>query len=263
MTTQERISNWLLNYATKAEKTGFVVGVSGGIDSAVTSTLCALTGLRTDCVLMPIQQNPQHTDRGFKHIEWLMKQAPGKAFLITLPLGTVYDSLVWILPKVNDLALANAKARLRMTALYALACSNNLLVAGTGNKVEDYGCGFFTKYGDGGVDISPIGSLTKTEVWQLGRELGINQEIIDAIPTDGLWSDDRADETQIGCSYPELEWAMDWLDQYPATLHELIVTMMNQGLFSTQLNAEKQRIINIYWAFHARNAHKNALPPIC
>jgi len=255
MNKQEYITSWLKEYAEEYKFNGFVIGVSGGIDSAVTSTLCALTGLEVHTLLLPIHQAQDQTVRGHNHIQWLTSKFPNVTWE-TLALSKTFDELSWILPKdATPLALANSKARLRMTALYAVAQSYNLLVAGTGNKVEDYGIGFFTKYGDGGVDLSPIGDLTKTQVWQMGRELGINQEIIAATPTDGLHSDNRSDESQIGCSYPELEWAMEWHDKYSYLFER-------HSAFKKLTDREKQ-IITIYTDFHNRNSHKMSIPPVC
>jgi len=253
MTKQEYIVNWLKNYVKNSPFEGYVIGVSGGIDSAVTSTLCAMTGLNTKVLLLPIHQAHDQTLRGHSHIKWLANKFSNVSWE-NLALTSAFDELAWILPKnTTKLALANSKARLRMTALYAVAQSNNLLVAGTGNKVEDYGIGFFTKYGDGGVDLSPIGDLTKTQVWAMGRELGVNKEIIEATPTDGLHDDNRSDESQIGCSYPELEWAMDWCDN------------SKDGDWGKlyEKSPKEQKIINTYWDFHNRNAHKMAMPPVC
>lgn len=211
------IVNWLKDYATKAGVNGFVIGISGGIDSAVTSTLCAKTGLQLLCLEMPIHQAPSQVSRALNHISWLQKNF-NDVRMTQVNLTPVFDSLVNSLPPVDNeedrfMSLANTRARLRMTSLYYFAALEKLLVAGTGNKVEDFGVGFYTKYGDGGVDLSPIADLLKTEVYEIAKYLGVNQEIIDAQPTDGLWGDDRTDEDQIGASYPELEWAMKMNDE--------------------------------------------------
>lgn len=202
---------WLKKYAKENNLKAFVVGVSGGIDSAVVSTLCAQTGYPVICVLMPIKQNPEHTERGQRHIDWLESNwstVMGK----TIDLNSTYEQFKEaVAPDVTDMTLANSRARLRMTTLYNLAGAVNGLVVGTGNKVEDFGVGFYTKYGDGGVDISPIGDLMKSEVYELAKQLEINKEIIDAQPTDGLWDDGRTDEDQLGISYQELEWAMNFI----------------------------------------------------
>ena len=204
------ISNWLKSYAQNAGVKGFVIGISGGIDSAVTSTLAAKTGLPLLCVELPIHQNKIQVERGLKHIAWL-KESFENVSSVELQLSSVYDSFTSQLSDneaQNELALVNTRARLRMTTLYYFAQSKQSLVLGTGNKVEDFGIGFFTKYGDGGVDISPIADLLKSEIYALGKTLNINNEILRAAPTDGLWGDDKTDEEQIGASYPELEWAM-------------------------------------------------------
>lgn len=206
------IVDWLKTYAEKAKVNGFVVGISGGVDSAVTSTLCAQTGLTTLCIEMPIHQAPSQVNRGREHIEQLKKRFPNVQN-IEADLTSVFDDFKKIVPnnfeidKVN-LSLANSRARLRMTTLYYFAGVYGLLVAGTGNKVEDFGVGFYTKYGDGGVDISPIADLMKSDVYSLGEFVKIPTSILEASPTDGLFGDDRTDEDQLGASYDELEWAM-------------------------------------------------------
>src|SRR6056300_687640 len=213
----DRITQWIKNYAEENRISSLVVGVSGGIDSALVSTLCARTGIPTLCVLMPIHQDPSHTERGLNHVKWLQKDH----YLVGLhefDLTEVYDKFVEIMDYTkSDLGFANSRSRLRMITLYQLATSTNGIVVGTGNKVEDFGVGFYTKYGDGGVDISPIADLTKSEVWKLAKKVGVIDEIVSADPTDGLWGDDRTDEDQIGASYPELEWAMDFSGD-PSTL---------------------------------------------
>ena len=186
-----------------------VIGISGGIDSAVTSTLCAMTGLKTYVVIMPIHQKSDETDRGIDHCNWLISKFPNVE-MIKVDLTESFEQFKNNFSKEydNKLALANTRARLRMTTLYLIAGNKNGIVAGTGNKVEDFGVGFYTKYGDGGVDISPIADCNKTEVWEIGKELGILQEIFDAAPTDGLWDDGRTDEGQLGFDYQALEDAM-------------------------------------------------------
>ncbi|WP_422859118.1 NAD(+) synthase [Flagellimonas sp. S174] len=246
------IVDWLKDYANNAKVKGFVIGVSGGIDSAVTSTLCAKTGLDLLCVEMPIHQGENQVTRADGHINWLManfenvKRQP-------VNLTTVFDSLVEALPKVEDeeerfMSLANTRARLRMTTLYYFAALKGYLVAGTGNKVEDFGIGFYTKYGDGGVDLSPIADLLKTEVYALGSELGVNQDIMDAAPTDGLWGDHRTDEDQIGASYPELEWAMK---------------MDDEGKTESNFTGREKEVFSIYKKFNSANKHKMIPIPIC
>jgi len=202
------ISNWIENYSSKNNISTLVIGISGGIDSAVTSTLSARTGLKTIVVSMPILDHQILNQRGTNHITWL-KDNFSNVESIDVNLSDVFSSFKSALDKNNsEHGYANSQARLRMTTLYQIAASNNGIVVGTGNKVEDFGIGFYTKYGDGGVDISPIADCLKTEVWDMAKELGINQEIIDAPPTDGLWNDGRTDEEQVGLSYEEIEEAM-------------------------------------------------------
>jgi NAD+ synthase len=205
------ISNWIKNYVdsmpTKAQS--LVVGISGGIDSSVSSTLSAMTGLKTIVLSMPIKQKSLQHDLSLKHQEWLTKKFKNvEAHLVNL--DKLFKTFEGSLSKFNDEhGMANSRARLRMTTLYQVAAANKGIVVGTGNKVEDFGVGFYTKYGDGGVDISPIADCNKTEVWELGNELKILREIINADPTDGLWDDGRTDEGQLGLKYNELEEAMN------------------------------------------------------
>lgn len=206
------IVNWLKEYAAKSKVNGFVVGISGGVDSAVTSTLCAQTGLTTLCVEMPIHQVQTQVYRGREHIEQLKKCFPNVKS-IEADLSSVFEDFKKQVPETEDehklhLSLANTRARLRMTTLYYFAGIHGLLVAGTGNKIEDFGVGFYTKYGDGGVDLSPIADLMKSDVYALGKYLEIPESIQNAAPTDGLFGDSRTDEEQLGASYDELEWAM-------------------------------------------------------
>lgn len=204
----QHITAWIKDYAEKAKIDSLVVGISGGIDSSVVSTLCALTGIKTHVVSMPIRQIPKLHDLSMRQGNWLTNKFSNVEHHV-IDLTPTYNAFekIWE-TDANLLALANSKARLRMTTLYQLAQTNNGIVVGTGNKVEDFGIGFFTKYGDGGVDISPIGDCLKTEVWNMGRELEIIEDIINAEPTDGLWEDGRTDEDQIGMSYEDLERAM-------------------------------------------------------
>jgi len=248
----DHIVDWLHEYATQANCKGFVIGVSGGIDSAVTSTLCAKTGLDLLCLEMPIHQGQNQVTRADAHITWLMDHFQNVKRQ-AVDLTPVFDSLVSALPAADDeegrlLSLANTRARLRMTTLYYFAALNGYLVAGTGNKVEDFGIGFFTKYGDGGVDLSPIADLVKSEVYALGRTLGVNQAILDAAPTDGLWGDHRTDEDQIGASYPELEWAMK---------------MDDEGKELADFSDRKAEIFSIYKKFNTANKHKMVPIPVC
>ena len=206
----EFIKNWILNYVnsmpSKAES--LVIGISGGIDSSVSSTLSAMTGLRTIVLTMPIKQKKSQHLLSLKHQEWLKKNFKNVEGY-TIELDNLFNTFKSSLSKFeNEHGIANSRARLRMTALYQVAAANNGIVVGTGNKVEDFGVGFYTKYGDGGVDISPIADCTKTDVWELGKELKILEQIINAKPTDGLWDDGRTDESQLGLKYEEVEEAM-------------------------------------------------------
>ena len=204
------IKDWILNYVNSMPKKAqsLIIGISGGIDSSVSSTLSAMTGLKTIVLTMPIKQIANQHDLSLKHRDWLKKKFKNvEAY--TIDLDEVFNSFKSKLLKFNnDHGMANSRARLRMTTLYQVASANNGIVVGTGNKIEDFGVGFYTKYGDGGVDISPLADCTKTEIWELGRELGVIKEIIDAQPTDGLWDDGRTDTGQLGLTYQELEDAM-------------------------------------------------------
>jgi len=217
----EKISNWIVDYVTENKIESLVVGVSGGIDSAVVSTLCARTGIPTYVLSMPIRQKQDQHDRSVNHCIWLLEKYPNVHWE-TIDLTETFESFEKLFPSNNKLALANSRSRLRMTTLYQVAQEKGGIVVGTGNKVEDFGVGFFTKYGDGGVDISPIADCLKTEVWDMGKELGVSREIIDAAPTDGLWDDDKTDEDQLGMSYPELEQAMKYAEsgEQPKTAKE-------------------------------------------
>jgi NAD+ synthase len=205
------ISNWIKNYVDNmpSKAQSLVVGISGGIDSSVSSTLCAMTGLKTIVLSMPIKQKSSQHDLSLKHGEWLTKKFKNvESHLINLDeLFKIFENS--LLRFNNEHGMANSRSRLRMTSLYQVAAANKGIVVGTGNKIEDFGVGFYTKYGDGGVDISPIADCNKTEIWELGKELKILKEIIDAEPTDGLWDDGRTDVSQIGLKYNELEEAMN------------------------------------------------------
>lgn len=248
----EYIVSWLKEYAEKSNVNGFVIGISGGIDSAVTSSLCAKTGFPVLCLEMPIHQAENQITRAFNHIGWLQKKFK-KISSRHINLTPVFDSLIAAFPQVEDkeqllMSLANTRARLRMTTLYYFAGLNGYLVAGTGNKVEDFGIGFFTKYGDGGVDISPIADLMKSEVYEIAKYLGINEAIIKAAPTDGLWGDDKTDEDQIGASYDELEWAMKQVEL---------------GKKSTDFSDRKKEVFSIFMKRNLANKHKMIPIPIC
>lgn len=248
----DHIVHWLKDYADNAGIKGFVIGVSGGIDSAVTSTLCARTGLDLLCVEMPIHQGIKQVDRANDHINWLHEQYPNVSRQ-PVNLTPIFDSFVAAMPPVVNeeerfMSLANTRARLRMTTLYYFAALKKYLVAGTGNKVEDFGIGFYTKYGDGGVDLSPIADLLKTEVYEVGAYLGIIDSIMTAAPTDGLWGDNRTDEDQIGASYPELEWAMKKMDQ---------------GKKAEDFSGREREVFEIYVRYNSMNRHKMVPIPVC
>jgi NAD+ synthase len=233
---------WLTGYCDSADMNGFVVGISGGIDSAVTSTLCAKTGRQTVLMNMPIYQARDQFERAAQHIESLERQYPS-AHGVIVDLTRAFQSLEQTFPAdIQDgLAMANTRARLRMLTLYAQASHNRLLVAGTGNKVEDFGIGFFTKYGDGGVDVSPIAELMKTEVYEIGRALGIAEPILSCPSTDGLWPDNRTDESQIGATYPELEKAMLFEESQQD---------------EKMLSPREREVLAIYRKFNRANRHK-------
>ena len=248
----EHIVSWMTNYVTKSSTKGFVVGVSGGIDSALTSTLAAKTGLPTLCLEMPIHQAASQVTRARQHIEKLETEYDNVTS-VEIDLTPVFDQFVSSLPSVETeeerfLTLANARARLRMTTLYYFAGLHNYIVAGTGNKVEDFGVGFYTKYGDGGVDISPIADLMKTEVFSLANTVGVIEAIQVAKPTDGLWGDDRSDEDQIGASYPELEWAMEYESSPTA---------------DAELSDREKEVLAIYTKLNRANQHKMNPIPVC
>jgi NAD+ synthase len=246
------IVNWLKDYATNAKVNGFVIGISGGIDSAVTSTLCAKTGFPVLCVEMPIHQGASQVERAYDHIKWLKKNFNAVS-MEQVNLTPVFDNLIASFPPVENeedrlMSLANTRARLRMTSLYYFAALHGYLVAGTGNKVEDFGVGFFTKYGDGGVDLSPIADLMKSEVYEIANYLGINSDIQDAPPTDGLWGDDKTDEDQIGASYDELEWAMKKAES---------------GKKVGDFEGREKEVFAIYSQRNKANKHKMDPIPVC
>jgi NAD+ synthase len=250
--TTAYIVGWIKDYALTAGAKGLVIGVSGGIDSAVSSHLAALTQLPVLCVEMPIYQEMKQVTRASKHIQMLQQKFTNVSKIRT-ELTPVFDSFLQALATEKDhqdeaLSLANLRARMRMTTLYYHAQKNGYLVVGTGNKIEDFGIGFFTKYGDGGVDMSPIADLTKTEVYALGKHLGIIDEIMQAPPTDGLWGDERTDEDQIGASYPELEWAMNCVTNNTA---------------ENNLSNRQKEVLAIYKKLNAANQHKMKPIPVC
>ena len=244
----EDISEWIRKYADENGISALVVGVSGGIDSAVTSTLCAKTGLETIVVNMPIHQDPSQYSMAKRHIEWL-ESGWGNVNSHLVDLTESYDSYVGNALdglEISEISLANTRARLRMTTLYAIAGSRRGIVVGTGNKVEDFGVGFYTKYGDGGVDISPIADLLKSEVYALAEEMGVIEDIRNSIPNDGLWADGRTDEDQIGATYEELEWAMR---QVAGTQRE-------------DFSDRQKEVMEIYQKLHDSNSHKMRPIPI-
>ena len=240
----KKIVNWLKDYSEQSGLYTYVIGVSGGIDSALTSALCAVTGHRTIVVSMPLHQNPEQLKLAHEHIDWLTSRYKN-VFSQEKDLTNAFEAFQQLFEKneSSELALANSRSRLRMLTLYQIAQSNDALVVGTGNKVEDFGVGFFTKYGDGGVDISPIADLMKSEVRELARSLEVSKNIINAPPTDGLWGDDRTDEEQLGVSYSELEWAMEYNGE-------------------KKLNSEKKKILELY-NLHNKNKHKMVPIPVC
>ena len=245
----DHIVQWLSRYLDQSGLKGFVVGVSGGIDSAVTSTLCALAGFPVKALNMPIHQAPDQVSRSANHILWL-ETRHANVEGVTVDLTPAFESLQGVLPAAiqDDLSMANTRSRLRMLTLYGFSTHHRMLVAGTGNKVEDFGVGFFTKYGDGGVDLSPIADLMKSEVYALADTLGILNEIVQAAPTDGLWNDNRSDENQIGATYDELEWAMTF--------------DADQGDEQTLVPRQRE-VMAIYRKFHHINRHKMQPIPIC
>ena len=255
MNTQKvasHITNWLRDYALRAGVKGFVVGVSGGVDSAVTSSLCARTGLEVLCLEMPIHQAQSQVSRAQEHIAHLKGQY-GNVGSERVELTGVFEEFIGACPKEEEsdrrsLSLANTRARLRMTTLYYFAGLKGLLVAGTGNKVEDFGVGFFTKYGDGGVDLSPIADLMKSEVYELAEYLGVVESIRRAQPTDGLFGDSRTDEDQLGASYDELEWAMGQADA---------------GRSPEDFTGREREVLDIYTRLNRANRHKMVEIPVC
>ena len=256
MKTTEKVVNhivaWLKDYLKNSKMNGFVVGISGGIDSAVTSTLCSLTSSPLLCLEMEIHQHPNQVSRAKQHIDWLENKFDNVSHH-NISLTGVFNHFVEGLPATSMkeeqlLSLANTRARMRMTTLYYFAGLHRYLVAGTGNKVEDFGVGFYTKYGDGGVDLSPIADLLKSQVYELAQYLEVIEPIQKAPPTDGLWSDNRTDEEQMGANYNDLEWAMEELERNP---------------FLKGLDQNQMDIIKIYNNFNRQNQHKMNPIPVC
>ena len=245
----KHIIKWINTYLENSKMNGLVVGVSGGVDSALTSTLCAETGKNLICIEMPIKQGNDQVSRSKKHIEWLKSKYPNVSSIL-INLDNTYNMFVDSIPKnesyKHDLSLANTRSRLRMVTLYYFSALNNYIVAGTGNKVEDFGIGFYTKYGDGGVDISPIADLLKSEVFNLAKYHNIIDEIINARPTDGLWNDNRSDEEQIGATYNELEKAM-----------------LDESKSESNLSKREKEVMSIYKSFNSSNRHKMVPIPVC
>lgn len=262
----ENISEWLKQSANKAGIKGFVVGVSGGIDSAVVSTLCARTGLPTLMLEMPIHQAQDQVTRARKHIDLITakyKNTDSAVIDLTETFEAFKKSgvnVVGVTPEQYEFSLSNSRSRIRMTALYQFAGQLGYMVVGTGNKVEDFGIGFYTKYGDGGVDISPIGDLMKSEVYELGRHLGVIEEILTAAPTDGLHSDGRTDEDQIGATYDELEWAMEWINEHME--YEYGIKFLYDDSEDNTLTSRQLEVLKIYNDFHNRNSHKMIPIPV-
>ena len=248
----EHIINWLKNYAETAKMNGFVIGISGGIDSAVVSTLAAKTGLKTLVIELPIRQKKDQVQRAQEQI-FFLKNNFGNVESLEIDLTETFDIFEKnVISKSSttqnrELSLANSRSRLRMLTLYYFGQIHNLLVTGTGNKIEDFGIGFFTKYGDGGVDISPIGNLTKTQVYELAKELNIPESIQKAAPTDGLWDTERTDEQQIGATYPELEWAMS----------------VHQDHSAEDFSGRKKEVFIIYDRLNRATQHKINPIPVC
>lgn len=245
----DHIVKWLKEYSDRSGTNGFVIGISGGIDSALTSTLCAKTGKQVVVIKMPIRQHQAEVDRALEHMVWLKKNFPNVSSEI-MDLTPIFEKMEAEFPaKIQDfLTMANTRSRLRMLTLYAFAAHYRMLVAGTGNKIEDFGVGFFTKYGDGGVDISPIADLMKSEVYSLAKDLGVVDSILQARPTDGLFADGRTDEDQIGASYDELEWAMIAVEN-----------KADEKLFT----ARQKEVMKIYQQRHRENLHKMDPIPVC
>ena len=248
----KHIVNWLKKYKENSKMKGFVIGVSGGIDSAVTSTLCAMTGMPVLCLEMEIHQKKKQISDALNHISWLEEKYENVTHY-SLSLTSVFKKFIEKLPQTDKkekklLSLANTRSRLRMTTLYYFSTLNQLLVVGTGNKVEDFGVGFYTKYGDGGVDLSPIADLLKSQVYIIAKHLKIDKSIQNAIPTDGLWDDGRSDIDQLGINYNQIEWAMN--------------KIQNKDDLK-KIAAEEIDVIEIYLKYNRKNKHKMKPIPVC
>ena len=247
----QHIVNWLKKYQEEAKIDGFVVGISGGIDSAVTSTLCAMTGIKTVCLSLPIHQNIKEIQRVNEHFSWLIEKF-NNIETTEVDLTNVLESFSKIIPREmqTQLNMANLRSRIRMCALYLYSGYERKIVVGTGNKVEDFGVGFFTKYGDGGVDVSPIADLLKSEVYEIAKHIGIIESIILAEPTDGLHPDSPSDEEKIGASYDELEWAMSFYSE-------------NKQLPTQNFSDREKKVLQIYKKLNTSNHHKMIPIPVC
>ena len=253
----KHISKWIENKVEESRQKGLVVGVSGGIDSAVVSTLCARTRFPVIVLSMPIHQVQTQVNNAMEQIHWLKKNYSNVTDY-EVNLTHAFEEFKRSLPEnaKAELAMVNTRSRIRMAALYAFANSNNALVCGTGNKIEDYGVGFFTKYGDGGVDMNPIGDLLKSEVYELAAYLDVPKSIQQAKPTDGLWEEDRTDEDQIGATYDEIEWAMKYC-------YENKIEKFNFFEFKEKMNERQLKVLEIYLKRHNNNLHKMEMPPVC
>ena len=253
---KNQIVDWMKCYAKKANAKGWVIGVSGGVDSGLVSTLCALTEMPVWAISMPIHQEKNQINRAAKHLTWLQEKFTNVR-ATTIELTSSFDELIRNIPAglVTELSGANTRSRLRMTTLYNIANACNFLVAGTGNKVEDYGVCFFTKFGDGGVDLAPIGDLLKGEVRELAQYLGVGNEIVNAIPNDGLWGDNRSDEVQIGVSYDKLDEIVKFCE--PRGIETI------DDYLNLKVNILDTKAMIIYFDRHNKGRHKLVMPPVC
>lgn len=260
---ESHIVGWLKDYAVKAKKEAYIVGISGGIDSGLTSTLCAKTGLKLICVQMPIHQHKPHVERATLHIKWLKENFPNNVSEINCDLTHVFDTFIKDVGIYHNdyellcVAEANSRARLRMTTLNYFAPLFSALTVGTGNKVEDYGLGYFSKWGDGSSDLSPIGDLMKSEVKNLARYMGIREELVNAVPSDGLYEQELTDEQNLTCSYDEFEFIMDWIEINKNALGT------GNDKDATPLTERQKEVLKIYNERHFANLHKMKMPPIC